>query len=101
MAITAPKASNSRVRSFSPAGCFEFRRYHRMHELIPPIEGVHPDARPARSDIKAKLLAGVARARGWLDDLIAGRVLDIADLARREKRSVRSTAMLLSPDLNT
>lgn len=28
--ITAPNASNSRVRSFSPAGCFEFRRYHCM-----------------------------------------------------------------------
>jgi site-specific DNA recombinase len=31
-----------------------------------------------------------------LDELIAGRVLDIVDLAQREKRSVRSTAMLLS-----
>jgi len=65
-------------------------------ELIPPIEGVHNDARATRSDTKAKLLAGVARARGWLDELIAGRVLDIADLAEREKRSVRSTATLLS-----
>jgi site-specific DNA recombinase len=31
-----------------------------------------------------------------LDELIAGRVLDIVDLAQREKRSVRSSAMLLS-----
>jgi hypothetical protein len=53
-------------------------------------------ARAMWSDTKARLLAGIARARGWLDDLIAGRVLDIADLALREKRSVRSTAMLLS-----
>ena len=65
-------------------------------ELIPPIEGAHRDGRATRSDTKAKLLAGVAKARGWLDELIAGRVLDIADLAQREKRSVRSTAMLLS-----
>jgi site-specific DNA recombinase len=65
-------------------------------ELIPPIEGAHLDAQPIRSDAKAKLLAGVAKARGWLDELIAGRVLDIADLAQREKRSVRSTTMLLS-----
>ena len=65
-------------------------------ELIPPIEGVHPDARATRSDTKAKLLAGIAKARGWLDDLIAGRVLHIANIAQREKRSVRSTAMLLS-----
>jgi hypothetical protein len=67
-------------------------------ELIRPIEGVHPDARATRSDTKAKLLAGIAKARGWLDDLIAGRVLDIANIAQREKRSVRSTAMLLSLD---
>ena len=65
-------------------------------ELIPPVEGAHPDAQPIRSDTRAKLLAGVAKARGWLDELIAGRILDIADLAQREKRSVRSTAMLLS-----
>ena len=41
-------------------------------------------------------LAAIATARGWLDELIAGRVLDIADIALREKRSARSTAMLLS-----
>ena len=65
-------------------------------ELIPPIEGIHPDAQPIRSDTRAKLLTGVAKARGWLDELIAGRVLDIADIAQRQKRSVRSTAMQLS-----
>jgi hypothetical protein len=65
-------------------------------ELIPPLEGVHPDALPARSDTKVKLLAGIARARTLLDELIAGKVLDIADLAQREKRSVRSTTMQLS-----
>jgi hypothetical protein len=65
-------------------------------ELIPPIEGGHPDARAMRSDTKIKLLAGIAKARALLDELIAGRVLDIANLAQREKRSVRSTTMQLS-----
>jgi len=54
------------------------------------------DARTTRSDTKAKLLAGIAKARIWLDEVVAGRILDIANLAQREKRSVRSTAMLLS-----
>jgi len=49
-----------------------------------------------RSDTKVKLLVAIANARDWLDELIAGRVLDIADLALRQKRSIRSTAMLLS-----
>ena len=65
-------------------------------ELIRPIEGGHSDARAMRSDTKVKLLAGIAKARAWLDEFIAGRVLDIADLAQREKRSVRSPTMLLS-----
>ena len=52
-------------------------------ELIRPIEGGHSDARAMRSDTKVKLLAGIAKARAWLDELIAGRVLDIADLAQR------------------
>ena len=49
-----------------------------------------------RSDTKVKLLAAIANARDWLDELISGRVVDIADLALREKRSVRSTVLLLS-----
>jgi hypothetical protein len=65
-------------------------------KLIPPIEGGHPDARATRSDTKIKLLAGIARARALLDELIAGKVLDIADLAQREKRSIRSTTMQIS-----
>ena len=54
------------------------------------------DARTTRSDTKAKLLAGIAKAQIWLDEVVTGRILDIANLAQREKRSVRSTAMLLS-----
>ena len=46
--------------------------------------------------VSVRSLAGIAKARDWLDELIAGRVLDVADLAQREKRSIRSTAMLLS-----
>jgi hypothetical protein len=44
-------------------------------ELISPIEGVHADARATRSDTKIKLLAGIAKARGLLDELIVGQVL--------------------------
>jgi site-specific DNA recombinase len=65
-------------------------------ELIPPIEGGHPDARATRSDNKVKLLVGIAKARAWLDELIAGRVVDIGNIAHGEKRSVRSTSMQLS-----
>jgi hypothetical protein len=39
-------------------------------------------------------LAAIAKARAYLDDLVAGRVLDIAEIAAREQRSVRSASML-------
>jgi hypothetical protein len=35
-------------------------------ELIPPIEGIHLDARATRSDTKAKLLAGSPRPEAGL-----------------------------------
>ena len=47
-------------------------------ELMPPIEGARLDAQPIRSDTRAKLLAGLAKSRGWLDELVAGRIFDIA-----------------------
>jgi hypothetical protein len=46
--------------------------------------------------LERRYLAGIAKARALLDELIAGQVLDIADLAQREKRSVRSTSMQVS-----
>ena len=70
------------------------QRVHR--ELIAPIEGVRHDARGIRSDVRTKLLQAIASARRSLDDLVAGRVQDLADLAARQKRSARSTTMHLS-----
>ena len=47
-------------------------------ELMPPIEATHLETQPIRSDTRAKLIAGLAKARGWLDELVAGRIFDIA-----------------------
>jgi site-specific DNA recombinase len=41
-------------------------------------------------------LTAIAKSRAYLDDLVAGRILDIADIAAREHRSDRSASMLLS-----
>ena len=74
------------------------------HELIPPASGLRDDPRAIRSETRANLLAAIAKACAYLDDLVAGRVLDIAEIAAREQRSVRSASMALSlaflaPDL--
>ena len=57
-----------------------------------------------RSETRARLLEGIAKARLWLDDLLSGRVQDTAEIARQEgcsERSVRMTLNLafLAPDL--
>jgi hypothetical protein len=71
--------------------------------IIPPAHGSREDSRAIRTET-SNLLTAIAKARAYLDDLVAGRVLDIAQIAAREQRSVRSASMLLSlaflaPDL--
>jgi site-specific DNA recombinase len=48
------------------------------------------------SDTRSRLLASIAAARRWLDDLVTGRAADIEALAARERRSARSVTMQLS-----
>ena len=74
----------------------------RRREVI----GVGDDylVRPMRAETRARLVDGIARARAWLDELVSGRVKDLAEIARRERcseRSVRMTINLafLSPEI--
>jgi site-specific DNA recombinase len=39
---------------------------------------------------------GIAKARRWVDELVAGRVTDTAQIAQREGRSERSVRMTLN-----
>jgi hypothetical protein len=48
------------------------------------------------SDTRTRLLAAIAAARRWLDDLVTGRVTDIEAFATQEGRGARSVTMLLS-----
>ena len=75
-----------------------------QREIIAPAQGQWEDSRAMSSDTRSRLLAAIAKARRWLDELSSGRTPDIEALAAREDRSPRSAAMLLSlaflaPDL--
>jgi site-specific DNA recombinase len=75
-----------------------------QRDVIAPAQGQCEDPRAMSSDTRTRLLAAIAAARRWLDDLVTGRVADIEALATREGRSARSVTMLLSlaflaPDL--
>jgi site-specific DNA recombinase len=67
-----------------------------QRDLIAPAQGQCEDPRAMSSDTRTRLLAAIAAARHWLDDLVTARLADIDALATREGRSARSVTMLLS-----
>ena len=76
----------------------------RRREIIAPQSAARKDARPIRADARARLVAAIAQARRWLDELVAGTVTDIEAIASRERCSVRKVNMTISlaflaPDL--
>ncbi len=76
----------------------------RRREILIP-EGVPPQqARRIRSENRATLVASIARARRWLDELITDPTAKPESIAKREQCSVRKVNLTLSlaflaPDL--
>jgi site-specific DNA recombinase len=73
-------------------------------ELIRPVDPENPDRRPIRSETRITLVKAIANGRGWLEELITGRVISADQIASREKCSVRQvnrimTLAFLAPDL--
>jgi hypothetical protein len=60
----------------------------------PDGSSVH-EARPIRSETRARLIEGIAKARLWIDELVTGRVTNTAEIARHEGCSERSVRMTL------
>jgi site-specific DNA recombinase len=67
-----------------------------QRDIIAPPEGQGEDPRVMSSDTRSRLLASIAAARRWLDDLVTGRAANIESLAARERRGARSATMQLS-----
>lgn len=62
------------------------------------------DIKPIRAETRASLVAAIAKGRKWLDALVSGLVKDPAEIAARERCSVRKVEMTISlaflaPDL--
>jgi site-specific DNA recombinase len=66
----------------------------RRREIIGVDEGRAP--RPIRSETRARLIEAIAKARNWLDDLLAGRVNNTHEIGAREGCSERSVRMTLN-----
>jgi site-specific DNA recombinase len=64
----------------------------RRREIIVPKSTSPQDARPIRAETRGKLVASIARGRRWLDEIVAGTVTDVEQIAaRKNAASARST----------
>ena len=56
----------------------------------------HPDPRPIRAETRAKLVTAIAKGRYWLDELIAGTVTNVEQIAAAETCTIRQINMTIS-----
>jgi site-specific DNA recombinase len=76
----------------------------RRREIIVPVSVAPHDVRPIRAETRATLVAAIARGRHWLDEIVAGTVTSVEQIAARDKCSIRQVNMTISlaflaPDL--
>jgi site-specific DNA recombinase len=75
----------------------------RRNIMLPASVSPH-DRRPIRAETRATLVASIARGRHWLDEIVAGTVTSVEQIAARDKCSIRQVNMTISlaflaPDL--
>ena len=76
----------------------------RRCDIIVPASVSPHDRRPIRAETRATLVASIARGRRWLDEIVAGTVTGVEQIAARDKCSIRQVNMTISlaflaPDL--
>jgi hypothetical protein len=69
--------------------------FRRKREVIQTTDAAG-SARPIRAEARTKLLAAIAKARRWLEQILSGEAADIEAIAEREGLTERSTRMMLS-----
>jgi hypothetical protein len=70
----------------------------RPREIIPPAATSSlPDPRPIRSETRVMLINAIAKGRHWLDELIAGMVTNVEQIATAENcTTIRQINMTIS-----
>jgi site-specific DNA recombinase len=68
----------------------------RRREIIVPVSVSPHDLRPIRAETRATLVASIARGRRWLDEIVAGTVTSVEQIAARDKCSIRQVNMTIS-----
>ena len=68
----------------------------RQREIMAPASGSPQDRSPIRAETRATLVASIARGRRWLDEIVAGTVTSVEQIAARDKCSIRQVNMTIS-----
>jgi site-specific DNA recombinase len=68
----------------------------RRREIIVSASSQPRDRRPIRAETRATLIASIARGQRWLDEIVAGTVTSVGQIATREQCSVRQVHMTMS-----
>jgi hypothetical protein len=68
----------------------------RRREIIVPASASPHDPRPIRAETRATLVAAIARGRRWLNEIVAGTVTSVEQIAARENCSIRQVNMTMS-----
>jgi site-specific DNA recombinase len=68
----------------------------RRRDITVPASVSPHDRRPIRAETRATLVASIARGRRWLDEIVAGTVTSVEQIAARDKCSIRQVNMTIS-----
>jgi site-specific DNA recombinase len=76
----------------------------KSRQILIPLGVSRSEVRPTRIERRARLVNAIARGRRWLDEIVSGSVINIGQIATRQKCSVRQVNMTISlaflaPDL--
>jgi site-specific DNA recombinase len=68
----------------------------RRREIMVPVSMSAHDLQPIRAETRATLVASIVRGRRWLDEIVAGTVTSVEQIAAREQCSIRQVNMTIS-----
>jgi DNA invertase Pin-like site-specific DNA recombinase len=68
----------------------------RFRKILLPNGTRREHIRPDRAERRVRLISAIARGRRWLDEIIAGSIVDAAQLAKREQCTTRQVNLTLS-----
>jgi site-specific DNA recombinase len=76
----------------------------KSRQILIPLGIPRNEVRPTRIERRARLVNAISRGRRWLDEIVSGSVINIEQIATRQKCSVRQVNMTISlaflaPDL--